>query len=144
MVDFFRAAEIGDERSVSRPTAGVSGRAPRFLSGRHTQGLSGQITLSATLVLSATDGPEVIGGPGANVVAVSGNNAVQVFQVNSGVTASLSGLTISHGLAENGNGGGILNWGGVVSWPDCKSVSRLTQTTRRNGLAARRPLRLAV
>ena len=60
------------------------------------------ITLASTLVLSETAGPEVIDGPGASIVTVSGNNAVEVFSVANGVTASLSGLTISGGLAYSG------------------------------------------
>ncbi len=64
------------------------------------------ITLSSTLVLSETAGPEVIDGPGANLVTVSGNNAVQVFDVASGVTTSFTGLTISGGSTV-GDGGGI-------------------------------------
>ena len=39
------------------------------------------ITLASTLVLSETAGPEVIDGPGASLVTVSGNNAVEVFSV---------------------------------------------------------------
>jgi len=66
------------------------------------------ITLSSTLVLSESAGPEVIDGPSAGVV-ISGNNAVGVFQVDGGVTATLSGLTISGGSATNG--GGIDNCG---------------------------------
>jgi len=74
------------------------------------------ITLAITLALSETDGPEVIDGPGASIVTVSGNNAVGVFQVDNGVTASLSGLTISGGnvasdVENNGDGGGIFNVG---------------------------------
>ena len=45
------------------------------------------ITLASTLVLSETAGPEVIDGPGVNVVTVSGGGAVGVFSVVSGVTA---------------------------------------------------------
>jgi hypothetical protein len=71
------------------------------------------ITLAGTLVLSETDGSEVIDGPGASVVTVSGNNAVGVFSVTSGVTASLTGLTISGGLATQGGGLSII--GGAVS-----------------------------
>jgi hypothetical protein len=72
------------------------------------QGLSGTITLSSTLALTETDGPEVISGPGASHLTVNGNNAVRVFQVNH--TATLSGLTISHGRSTNG-GGGVYNSG---------------------------------
>ena len=71
------------------------------------------ITLSSTLVLSEKAGPEMIDGPGASLVTVSGNNAVEVFSVPSGVTASLSGLTISNGLATQG--GGLSVGGGTVS-----------------------------
>ena len=68
------------------------------------------ITLSATLVLSETAGPEVIDGPGAGLLTVSGGGAVRVFEIDSGVTATLSGLTISDG-AINGTGGGLENYG---------------------------------
>ena len=66
------------------------------------------ITLSSTLVLSESAGPEVIDGPSAGVV-ISGSNAVEVFQVDGGVTATLAGLTISGGSATYG--GGIDNGG---------------------------------
>ena len=71
------------------------------------------ITLANTLVLSETAGPEVIDGPGASLVTVSGGGAVEVFSVTSGVTASLTGLTISGGLATQG--GGLSVVGGTVS-----------------------------
>ena len=67
------------------------------------------ITLSGTLELSEPAGPEVIQGPGANVLTISGGNAVGVFQVDTATTALLSGLTISGGSATNG--GGINNAG---------------------------------
>ena len=105
------------------------------------QGLSGQITLSSTLALNETDGPEVISGPGASLLKVNGNNAVQVFQVNH--TATLSGLTVSggqshdyggirnagtlnlanctlsHNSASGGYGGGIYNDGGTLTMTNC-------------------------
>ncbi len=71
------------------------------------------ITLASTLVLSETAGPEVIDGPGTNLVTVSGNNAVEVFSVTNGVTASLTGLSISGGLAPQG--GGLSVVGATVS-----------------------------
>ncbi len=55
-----------------------------------------------------------ISGPGANVLAVSGGNASRVFQVDSGVTANISGLTIENGQIEGDltpGGSGILNSG---------------------------------
>ena len=74
------------------------------------------ITLGSTLVLSETAGPEVIAGPGASLAAISGNNAVEVFSVASGVTATVTGLTISGGLASRG--GGLSVDGGTVSLTD--------------------------
>src|SRR5262249_1501269 len=71
------------------------------------------ITLSSPLTLSETAGPEVINGPGASLVTVSGNHAVQVFSISSGVTATLTNLTISGGLASHG--GGLYIAGGTVS-----------------------------
>ena len=65
------------------------------------------ITLSSPLELAEPSGPLVINGPGANLLTISGNNAVQVFDVVSGAVATMSGLTISEGSAEYG--GGIFN-----------------------------------
>ncbi|MGO9463201.1 MAG: Ig-like domain repeat protein, partial [Isosphaeraceae bacterium] len=64
------------------------------------------ITLTGTLELSEPSGPITINGPGSGALTVNGNNTGSVFQVNTDVVASLSGLTISGGSA--GDGGGIL------------------------------------
>jgi len=71
------------------------------------------ITLGATLVLSETAGPEVIDGPGVGIVTISGGGAVRVFEVDSGVTATLSGMTITGG-SVGGNGGGLFNSGSLT------------------------------
>ena len=71
------------------------------------------ITLSGVqLELSDTTGTETITGPKAGVT-VSGNNASRVFQVDGGVTASISGLTITGGMttAVQGDAGGLANFG---------------------------------
>ncbi len=68
------------------------------------------IALGATLVLSETTGPEVIDGPGAELATVSGGGTVTVFQIDSGVTATITGLTVSEG-SSTGDGGGIDNSG---------------------------------
>ncbi len=68
------------------------------------------IKLSRTLELTETAGPEMIDGPGESAVTISGNNAVGVFNVAEGVTASLSGVTISGGM-NNQAGGAIYNDG---------------------------------
>jgi hypothetical protein len=57
-----------------------------------------------------------INGPGANQLTVSGNDASRIFRVVGGadastaISVSLSGLTISHGRADD-SGGGIFNSG---------------------------------
>ena len=76
------------------------------------------ITLtSGQLELSNTSGTETITGPAAGVT-VSGGGLSRVFQVDSGVTAILSGLTITGG-STTGNGGGLYNDGGTITLTDC-------------------------
>ncbi len=47
----------------------------------------------------------------ASPISISGNNAVRVFMVNSGVTANLIGLRIINGYASGTSGAGIYNAG---------------------------------
>lgn len=66
------------------------------------------ITLSGgQLELSDTGGTQTITGPAAGVTIGGGNS--RVFQVDSGVAASISGLTISGGSTSSG--GGVANYG---------------------------------
>jgi hypothetical protein len=62
-------------------------------------------------------------GPGAETLAVSGNNASRVFNISAGATVAISGLTVSGGLSQGatgsdtgspGQGGGILNSGTLI------------------------------
>jgi hypothetical protein len=62
--------------------------------------------------LSITD-DLTIDGPGADRLAVSGNDTSRVFRIGSGVTVDIDDLTITHGQADNG--GGIWNAGGNLS-----------------------------
>src|SRR5947208_14283544 len=78
-----------------------------------------QITATGTIVLSSplpqiTDNI-VLNGPGANLLTVSGNNAVRVFITRSGTTNVFSGISIASGLATNGaNGAAIENAGDLT------------------------------
>jgi len=64
--------------------------------------VSGTITLtSGQLVVGKS---VMISGPGANVLAIDGNHASSVFQIDQGLTVTISGLTIT-----NGSGVGINN-----------------------------------
>ena len=76
------------------------------------------IMLTGTqLELSNTIEPETITGPAAGVT-VSGGGLSGVFQVDSGVTASISGLTITGG-SVTGPGGGLYNDAGNVTLTNC-------------------------
>ena len=55
---------------------------------------------------------------GAGLVTVSGGGDFTVLYVASGVTASISGLTISGGSTTGGNGGGLANYG-TATLTDC-------------------------
>ncbi len=75
------------------------------------------ILLDDTLTLSEASGQETIDGPGAGVVSISGGHAFGVFDVASGVTARISGLTITGGSASY-RGGGVNN-SGNLTLSDC-------------------------
>src|SRR2546426_801918 len=78
-----------------------------------------EITATGTIVLSSplpqiTDNI-VLNGPGANLLTVSGNNAVRVFIPRSGTNNVFTGINIASGLATNGaNGAGIENAGDLT------------------------------
>ena len=82
-------------------------------------GVTGAINLGSGLTISSN---LTITGPGASSVAVKGGGSssnFSVFTVNSGVTASISGLTISNGNAPNG--GGVYNAGSLTLTDDTLS-----------------------
>src|SRR6516165_7107104 len=92
------------------------------------------ITLSPTLgqlELSDTTGTEAIVGP-TKGVTVDAGGASRVFQIDGGVTASMSGLTISGGTTT-GNGGGLYNDGGNITLTNC-TVSGNSATTPASSL----------
>ena len=76
------------------------------------------ITLTGTqLELSDTTGTETITGPKAGVT-VSGGGLSRVFQVDAGVTASISGLTITGG-SEPQTAAAAVQLGGTVTLTNC-------------------------
>ncbi len=76
------------------------------------------ITLTqGQLELSDADGMQTIDGPAVGLT-ISGNDSSRVFQLDPGVTATLSGLTITGGFS-NSRGGGIYNVGGTLYLTDC-------------------------
>lgn len=77
-------------------------------------------TINLTSELPGINDSLTITGPGAlllNVRRVTGGN-YRIFTIGSGVTAAISGLTISNGNAGTGDGGGLLN-NGTLTITNC-------------------------
>jgi hypothetical protein len=72
-------------------------------------GVSGTITLTSGM-LSLTQDVSIV-GPGADLLTISGNKMLRVFQIASAATVTLSGLTIGNGNSTGSVGGGIYNDG---------------------------------
>jgi len=73
-------------------------------------GISGVITLTTGELL--VDKSVTIEGAGADLLAIDGNATSHVFQIDSGETVAISGLTIRNG--QGNFGGGILNGAGAT------------------------------
>ncbi|MFZ1640435.1 MAG: Calx-beta domain-containing protein [Candidatus Contendobacter sp.] len=76
--------------------------------------LGSVITLAKSLTIQ---------GPGASLLAISGGGAQQIFDINSGVTVTLDGLTLQDGYAPNG--------GGAIHSQGTLTVSRSTLVGNR-------------
>ncbi|MFL6427308.1 MAG: beta strand repeat-containing protein [Acidobacteriaceae bacterium] len=79
-------------------------------------GVSGTIALSSTLAITKS---VAISGPGANLLTISGNDAVRVFNVAAGQTFTISGLTIAHGHSSTGGGGILVGSGATLTVSSC-------------------------
>jgi hypothetical protein len=101
--------------------------------GPHTITFDPAVFGTTPQTISLTDGPlsltdtqtTTIIGPGANLLTVSGNNASQVFDIESGSVA-ISGLTVSGGKTVRG--GGLDNNGGSLSLTDCTIAGNSADT----------------
>jgi hypothetical protein len=94
--------------------------------------LNGQ-TITLTNGQLEIDKSLTIQGPGASLLAVSGNNVSRVFQV--GQTATISGLTVEGGNATYDPnypaiGGGILNRDTTLTLSGCVVTGNYATTTR--------------
>jgi hypothetical protein len=97
---------------------------------RFDPGLNGQ-TITLTSDELAISKSLDIEGPGASLLAVSGNNAVRVFDVSQNqkpVTVTVAGLTIENGRSPGlGSGGAIYNVGSTLNLVNdvlCNNVAR--------------------
>ncbi len=93
--------------------------------GTVTFDCDGTITLSNTITIAA----DTVLDASGRAVTISGNGAVRVFQVNTGVTFTAIHLTVADGFhmgpsavsgaGGDGRGAGLLNLGGTVVLRDC-------------------------
>ncbi|MGA2233457.1 MAG: choice-of-anchor Q domain-containing protein, partial [Tepidisphaeraceae bacterium] len=72
--------------------------------------LSGQTIMLSSGDLELEKSVTIV-GLGANHLTINGNSASNIFTVDSGVTATIAGLTLSGGYNMGGNGGAIDNEG---------------------------------
>jgi hypothetical protein len=72
------------------------------------------ITLTSGQIAFTDASTTTITGTGAGLLTVSGNNASRVFDVASGASAAISGLTITGGTTSSFGGGGLANSGTVT------------------------------
>jgi hypothetical protein len=100
--------------------------------------VTGKITLTSGQLLITDD--LTISGPGARVLAVSGNQSSRVFEIDSGTTATLAKLTVTEGFATprsapGQGGGGIRNFGtlSLTEMVVTENVSALGTTDDANG-----------
>jgi hypothetical protein len=82
--------------------------------------ISGQLTLDKDLTIA---------GPGAGMLAISGNDASGVFWVNAGVTATIDGLTLRDGVASGSDYGDAIHNRGTLT------LTRSTVTANPGGTA---------
>ena len=54
-----------------------------------------------------------INGTGSSLVTINGDDTSRIFNINTGVTVSISGMTVTHGHVNSG-GGGIYNAGSLT------------------------------
>ena len=91
----------------------------------------GQLALSNT-----SESVAIYNGTGQGPVTISGNNESGAFQVDSGVTASISGLAITDGGTRVGNlaGYGSINDFGALTLSDCTITNDSLATNTANGV----------
>ncbi len=86
------------------------------------------ITLAGGELALLNNGTLTITGPSAATLTVSGNSASRIFNVASGLTASVSNLTLSGGKTTSGNYGGAITSAGTLTLTSCALSSNLTES----------------
>jgi uncharacterized protein (TIGR03437 family) len=89
-------------------------------------------TINLLSALPALTQSMTITGPGASSLVIDGGGAVQVFNITTGITVTISGVTIQHGLDTGLGGGGIAN-AGTLTLSSCV-VTGNAATTEGGGI----------
>jgi len=118
---FLSPGQVSLRSAISRANTHAGADTISFSSAVFPSGSARTLTLQAgALVLSDTTGATTISGPGSAVLTVSGHDASRVFEIDAGVTAAITGLSIVHGFAigqtvppVDGQGGGIYSLGSL-------------------------------
>jgi hypothetical protein len=102
-----------------------------FASNVFTSGSLHRIVLThGEIAFTDTTGETTMKGPGAAVVAVDGKKISRIFNIQAGVTVSISGLTVTNGFAPGGGfGGGIFNAGTLTLKSDTVSNNAVDGNT---------------
>jgi hypothetical protein len=99
--------------------------------------VNGTIMLAnGQFTLTDTTGQTTINGPGANLLTIDAHMASRAIQINSSVTASISGVRVTGGRLVGTSGGGINNAGTLMlanSMIDGNSVSILNNAGGAGG-----------
>jgi len=95
------------------------------LNGQTITLTSGELLVNKNLTIT---------GPGANQLAINGNAASRVFNISSGITVTIFGLTITNGNAGFGFGGGIYNQG-TLTITNCTLSGNSATTGFGGGIA---------
>ncbi len=86
------------------------------------------IVLTSNTTLTIGTNVSIVNDQGTGPVTIDGNNAVTVFTISNPTTASLSGLTITHGIGTVNypsgipSGGAITNSFGTLTISDCTFI----------------------
>jgi hypothetical protein len=123
---------LGDGSLRGEIAAASSGDTINFdpsLAGQTITLTNGELAISQDLDIE---------GLGANQLAISGNNSSRIFDIGTGVSATIAGLTITDGLANGtsphfaGSGGGILDLGTLTLSNDVLSYNQAIGTLGTN------------
>jgi hypothetical protein len=104
-------ADSGDGSLRAQVAAAANGDTINF-----DPGVRGTIRLTSGELL--LDKNLIIQGPGATLLAVSGNNASRVFEVAAGVGVTWSGLSVTGGRTADRGGGALVNGGAALGLSD--------------------------